>query len=124
MNITRMYTGDDSQTHFEELDVPLREGPYGSISKLVPLKGVAFRTTPLGLSMDFHNAPARQFVITLVGRVEIEVGSGEKREFGAGDILLADDVTGQGHITRELEGPRRSLFLPLPDDFDISVWRA
>ncbi len=124
MHVTRIYTGPDNESHFEDLDVPLREGPYGSISKLVPLKGVAFRETPLGAALDFHNAPARQFVITLTGRVEIECGSGEKRQLGAGEILLADDTTGRGHITREIEGPRRSLFLPLAEEVDVSAWRV
>ncbi len=124
MNITRIYTGDDYESHFEDLDIPLREGQYGSISRFVPVTGVAFRETPLGASLDFHNAPQRQFVITLTGSVEIEVFGGEKRTIAAGEILLADDVRGRGHITRELSGPRRSIFLPIPEEFDVSVWRA
>jgi len=55
---------------------------------------------------------------------EIEAGSGEKRRFGAGDIMLADDTTGQGHITRDLEGPRRSLFILVPADLDVSGWKV
>lgn len=124
MKVIRIYTGDDNESHFEDLDIPLREGPYGSISKLVPVKGVSFRETPLGASLDFHNAPQRQFVITLTGAAEIEIGDGSKRVLDAGDILLADDVTGHGHITREVRGPRRSIFLPIPDDYDASVWRV
>ena len=77
----------------------------------------------LGGEIDFHNAPQRQFVVNLSGRVEIEVGDGTKRQLGAGDILLADDTTGRGHITRDLEGPRHSLFLPLAEEADVSAWR-
>jgi hypothetical protein len=123
MKVTRIYTGDDEESHFEDLDIPLKEGIYGSISRFVPVKGVAFRETPLGAEMDFHNAPQRQFVITLVGIAEVECGDGTKRAFGPGDILLADDVTGHGHITRELEGPRKSIFLPLPEEFDVGAWK-
>jgi hypothetical protein len=123
MKVLRVYTGPDNESHFEELDVPLKEGRYGSLSELVPLKGVMFRETPVGGAIDFHNAPQRQFVVNLSGRVELEVGDGSKRQLGAGDILLADDTTGRGHITRDIEGPRYSLFLPLPEDFDISPWR-
>ncbi|MBI2767616.1 MAG: hypothetical protein HYX53_17095 [Chloroflexi bacterium] len=124
MKVTRIYTGDDNESHFEDLDVPLKEGVYGSISRFVPVKGVAFRETPLGAELDFHNAPQRQFVITLTGIAEVECGDGSKRRLGAGDILLADDVAGHGHITREIEGPRRSIFLPLPEEFDLAPWRA
>ena len=123
MKVTRIFTGPDNESHFEDLDVPLREGQYGSISRTVPVTGVAFRETPLGATMDCHNAPQRQFVITLAGSVEIECGDGAKRFMGPGDILLADDTTGHGHITREISGPRKSIFLPLPAEFDVAVWK-
>lgn len=123
MRVTRVYTGDDARSHLEALDVPLGPGRYGSLSENVPVTGLMFRETPAGAALDFHTAPQRQFVVTLSGAAEIECGDGSKKRFGAGDILLADDTTGQGHITREVEGPRRSLFIPLPADFDISPWR-
>ena len=124
MNVIRVYTGPDNESHFEDLDIPLEDGPYGALSGLVPVEGVVFRETPAGASLDFHNAPRRQFVLTLTGSVEIECGDGSKRRLGPGGILLADDTTGHGHITREIEGPRRSIFLPLADDFDVAQWRS
>ena len=124
MKVMRIYTGGDNQSHFEELDIPLTPTEYGSQSELVPAAGVIFRETPEGGSLDFHNAPRRQFVITLSGLGELECGDGSRRRFGAGDILLADDTTGQGHITREIKGPRRGIFIPLPQEFDISAWRV
>jgi hypothetical protein len=63
-------------------------------------------------------------VIHLAGRVEIECGDGTKRRFGVGDILLADDTTGQGHISREVEGPRTQVFIALDGAADIDRWRA
>jgi quercetin dioxygenase-like cupin family protein len=123
MRVLRIYTGDDNESHFEELEVPLHATRYGSLSDQVAVKGVMFRETPVGGSIDFHNAPQRQFVVNLSGRVEIETGDGTKRQLGAGDILLADDTTGHGHITRDIEGPRHSLFLPLAEDVDLSGWR-
>lgn len=123
MNMTRVYTGPDEQSHFEDLVVPLNPARYGSLSDLIPSTGVVFRETPVGGAVDFHVAPRRQFVVNLFGLVEIECGDGSVRRLGAGDILLADDTTGQGHVTRDLEGPRRSLFIPIPDDLDISSWQ-
>ena len=124
MQITRVYTGDDGESHFETISVGLSESRYGSLSALYDAEGVIFRETPVGGELDFHNAPRRQFVVTLSGLVEIEVGDGSKAQLRGGDILLADDVTGRGHITRDLEGPRRSLFIPLPDDFDVDSLRG
>jgi hypothetical protein len=124
MRAARIYTGADGRSHFEDLDIPLKPGKYGTLSDLVPAEGVIFRETPLGGALDFHVAPRRQFVITLAGLVEIECGDGTKRHFGPGDIMLADDTTGQGHMTREVQGPRRSLFIPLPESFDTRPWKV
>ncbi len=124
MQIMRVYTGDDGESHFETINVGLSESRYGSLSAMYDAEGVIFRETPVGGELDFHNAPRRQFVVTLSGLVEIEVGDGSKAQLRGGDILLADDVTGRGHITRDLEGPRRSLFIPLPDDFDVDSLRG
>lgn len=50
----------------------------------------------------------------LEGGLELEIGDGTRRSFGAGDILLAEDTTGQGHISRAVDGkPRRSLFITI-----------
>ena len=124
MQITRVYTGSDGQSHFETIEISLQASRYGSLSELFEAEGVIFRETPAGGELDFHNAPRRQFVVTLSGEVEIECGDGSKRRLGPGEILLADDTTGQGHITREIQAPRRSLFIPLPDDFDVRRLRA
>jgi hypothetical protein len=46
--------------------------------------------------------------------LEVEASDGEKRRFGPGTILLAEDVTGKGHTSRSLGGEERlSLFIPL-----------
>jgi hypothetical protein len=51
------------------------------------------------------------------GGVELETGGGEKRRLSAGDVLLAEDTTGRGHISRAIDDePRVSLFLPLDAD--------
>jgi hypothetical protein len=51
--------------------------------------------------------------VNLTGSVEIETGDGTKRVLGPGDILLAEDTTGRGHISRAVRGaPRTSRFIP------------
>mgnify|MGYP000305111065 CR=1 FL=1 len=35
MKITRVYTGDDNESHLEDLDIPLVPGRYGALSELV-----------------------------------------------------------------------------------------
>jgi hypothetical protein len=123
MRVVRIYTGDDSASHFEDLDIPLDPTRYGSLSSPVMAESVIFRETPAGGLIDFHPAPRSQFVVTLEGIVEVECGDGSKRRFGAGDIMLADDTSGPGHITREIKGPRRSIFITLPGGLDLEAWR-
>jgi hypothetical protein len=122
MRVTRIYTGDDGESHFQTLEAPMTERPYGFLTDWLPVTGMAYRRNHPGQDLDFHPAPRRQFVVNLFGAVELETGHGEVRRLGPGDILLADDTTGRGHISRDVEGPRRNLFLPLPDDYDLSAW--
>ncbi len=124
MIINRIYTGDDGQSHFEEIDVPLEDADWGQTSALIQTEGLRFRQTPSGGEMDFHNAPRRQFLVNLSGEAELEVGDGTTKRFGPGSILLADDTTGQGHITREVGGGRTGLVVPVPDDFEVDSLRG
>ena len=65
---------------------------------------------------DWHVAPRRQLVITLSGRGEIEVTGGKKISVGPGNIELAEDLTGKGHITRVVGNEDRvTIQLPLAD---------
>ena len=115
MDIVRVFTGPDGQSHFEDMAVDLDDaGTAGRISALWPGGGVQFREVAGDYHLDFHTAPRRQLVVNLTGSVEIEIGSGDTRRLGPGSILLAEDTTGQGHISRSVDGqPRTCLFVHL-----------
>jgi hypothetical protein len=115
MKITRIYTGEDNQSHFEDIDILLKDiGKGDFISELIKASGIFFRETDGSCDYDFHNAPWRQYVVILEGEVEIEIGDGTKRTLHSGDILLAEDTTGQGHKSGSVGGtPRKSLFITL-----------
>ena len=86
------------------------------MSQTVPVKSVQFRRTNKDYDLDWHQAPNRQYVVTLSGESEIELEGGRKLRLGPGHILLAEDTTGQGHISRAIgAGDRISLFIPLAD---------
>lgn len=116
MRITRLYTGDDGTSHFEDVDVDLDDhGELGRISGLWPGRGVIFREVDGDYDLDFHVAPRRQLVVNLTGSVEIDTGT-EARVFGPGSIMLAEDTEGKGHISRHVHAePRTCLFVPLDD---------
>ncbi len=115
MKITRIYAGEDGESHFEDVDIPLKDaGDIGRLSERVPVKSVIFRENDATYDYDWHHAPQRQYVVMLDGEIEIETGTGDKRTFRGGDIILAEDITGRGHRTRTTNNqPRRSLFITL-----------
>jgi hypothetical protein len=75
--------------------------------------GRRFRCFPADYSSDWHTAPRRQYIFILGGQMEIGIGDGSTRRFGPGDVVLADDLTGQGHTTRSVGLPRISATVPV-----------
>ena len=114
MKITRIYSGPDSESHFEDVDIPLKDGgKIGRLSEPTDATGIIFRETDGKYDYDWHNAPRRQYIIML-GPVEIEVSDGDKRVFDSGDIVLVEDTEGKGHKSRAVNGlPRKSVFVTL-----------
>ncbi len=117
----RIYTGADGRSHLEEIDPPFQpfvdtEGAHGEGTPLEAATGITMRRNPPGYFLDWHNAPRRQYTITISGEVEIGTGDGAVRRFGPGTVLLAEDLTGQGHTTRVVGNETRiSLVVPLAD---------
>jgi len=113
--ITRIYNDKKGESHFEDIEIQLEDGgEIGFMSGKIPVKEVVFRQVKPSYDYDFHNAPQRQYIILLDGKIEIETSLGVKRIFKGGDILLAEDTVGKGHKTRNLEfQERRSVFIIL-----------
>jgi hypothetical protein len=94
MKFYRLYSGDDEQSHFQELDSSRSSDFFNSTRSA---KGLLFRNDFASHILDWHRAPRRRWVITLSGTVDIGLGDGSFVTFGPGDVFLAEDVTGQGH---------------------------
>lgn len=116
MKIIRLYTGTDDCSHFEEIEVPFESrGDFGLFSLPEPAKAFFFRQIPPGWTYAWHNVVCREYVVILEGEAEIEAAGGEVRVFRKGDVLLAEDTTGQGHRTRVLGKKKwRQMFITLP----------
>jgi quercetin dioxygenase-like cupin family protein len=108
--ITRIYTGPDGQSRAEQIEMKVN----GGTSEMIKAAGVQFSSRPPAPASDWHVGPMRQYVITLSGRAELEVGDGKKVAVGPGQIDLIEDTTGKGHITRNLED-RIVVTIPLAD---------
>ena len=109
MKVTRIYTGTDGHSHFDEVDV--------EIGKLQAGDGILFRQEQPGHTQDWHPAPRRQWVVILRGKLEIGLGDGTFRRFGPGDARLVEDTTGPGHTTRVVgRGPCLAMYVPVGGD--------
>ncbi len=114
LKVTRLYSGPDGESHFEDIEIPLEDkGNFTFGSELMKATGIRFTVRNAITESEWHNVPHRQFVITFEGEMEIEVGDGTKRRFGSSDILLAEDTTGRGHISRGVNLPRRNIIVTL-----------
>jgi len=117
--IWRVYSGPDGQSRIAEVPLAMKpfkdtEGAHGEGTAMQDAAGIAFRVAPPGYVLDWHCAPRRQYSISLSGTAEIEVGDGTVARIGPGDIVLAEDLTGQGHITRVVgDQPRFYAIVPL-----------
>ena len=102
-----LFTGDDDQSHFSIGEIEWKETEA--------LNAISFEETAAGARLDWHNAPHRQYVITLSGRLEFESRSGAKQVVELGDILLAEDTSGGGHRWRLVDDqPWRRVYVALP----------
>jgi hypothetical protein len=112
---TRLFTGPDGQTHAEKVEIKLGgKDPLNEVSEMLKITGAEIHRNPPGFVNDWHTATRRQYVITLSGRGEIEIAGGIKIPLGPGDVLLAEDVTGKGHISRTIGNEDRvTIQLPL-----------
>jgi hypothetical protein len=101
IKVTRLYSGSDGKTKVEEFEIPLKPGkPNEELSDMVDVTGLQFRRAAPAFNDDWHTASRRQYVVNLAGQSEIEIDGGRKIHLGPGGILLAEDTTGKGHITR------------------------
>ncbi|MFQ1064144.1 cupin domain-containing protein [Bordetella trematum] len=114
----RLWTGADKESHFEDGWLDLPKGERGDVlSEVFKTASISFRETNAGGSYSWHEAPARQFVITLSGTLEFETRSGSTFILHPGDILLAEDTTGEGHRWRltDQQPWRRAYVILAPD---------
>ena len=102
IKITRLYTGSDGESHFEDIEISLKDQDgFFERSEFMKATGIYIGDLYSDKLNEWHNTPCRQYLITLEGEMEIGVGDGTKRLFKAGDILLAEDTTGRGHTRRK-----------------------
>ncbi len=103
---------DDQRIDFGLVDYAPPAPPI-SVSEMTEADGLVFLSSPAGWFGDWHPAPRRQLIFCLSGTLEVEVSDGEVRRFGPGAVILLEDTSGQGHITRVV-GEDRAYLVAVP----------
>jgi hypothetical protein len=96
MRITWLYSGDDGESHFADLDVPDGE----------VLEGHALGGDELGgprRDYDYHPAPRRQLVIAVTGLMEVVVSGGGVQA----EVYYRSHRTADGFIAIGCLNPRQ-----------------
>ncbi len=113
MKIIRIYTGNDQKSYFEDIELKFSGDQQILTADSRSATGAVFRSLAPGSVLERHTAPRRQFVVTLSGSWEIEASAGVVKIFRPGDVMLADDTTGEGHISRVV-GNEPHVFMTVP----------
>lgn len=104
----RIYADPDGCSHFEIKRIHLTSKDYAppapplNTSAAEPAEQSVFLELPVGWYGDWHPTPVRQWLILMTGECEFEAGDGERLIRRAGDVVLLDDTSGQGHQTQVL----------------------
>ncbi len=115
IRLIRLSTGADGQSRVETSGMDLDPlGPDQGTGWL-PAGPVRFQQSAPGSQLDWHDAPRRQYVLTLTGTLEFTTRDGETFRLGPGDVLLAEDTAGGGHRWRLLgDQPWTRVYVQLP----------
>lgn len=104
ITITCIKSDARGDSYFEDISMPLKSvqivanTPELFVSPPQAAQHL-FAINPSHWEGEMHVAPHRQYVIVLSGCLEVTTSKGGTRQFKAGNIVLAEDVTGKGHKT-------------------------
>ena len=115
MRVHNLYVDAQGETHFRDIEIEwAEEGPAGKLSKRLPATGIIFREVQPTYDLDWHPAPRRQYIINLDAGVQITASDGEARIIKAGEVILVEDTSGKGHLSKAVEGKiRNCIFVPV-----------
>ncbi len=105
MHYSILLEDENGVSYFEDrqAELPLRDfvppaAPL-RISDQLPASGFVFLTLPAGWKGIQHRSPHRQIAAILSGTFRVRAGTGETRDFRAGDLFWMEDTTGDGHVS-------------------------
>jgi quercetin dioxygenase-like cupin family protein len=115
IRIHNLYCDEAGESHWRDIQIDwAQEGPEGKTSQRLPATGIIFRQTQAEHDLPWHTAPRRQYIINLDAGVELTASDGESRVIGAGEVVLVEDTSGKGHLSKSVNNQmRHSIFVPI-----------
>jgi hypothetical protein len=115
MHVHNLYCDADGESHWRDVEIDwAEENDAGKLSARQPVHGIIFRQTQAEHDRPWHPAPRRQYIINLDAGVTLTASDGEARTIGRGEVILVEDVTGKGHLSKSVNNEmRHSIFVPL-----------
>ncbi|GLZ44726.1 hypothetical protein Acsp06_09110 [Actinomycetospora sp. NBRC 106375] len=102
--LVRLWT-EDGQSRFREED---------GLPPAADARRVHAEESPAGSTLDWHDAPCRQYVVTLTGTLRFTTRDGSSFVLRPGDVLLAEDTAGGGHRWELIDDqPWRRVYVEL-----------
>jgi hypothetical protein len=102
----RLFADSEGESHFADLESGLSSVIFAPatpplfVSSPLDATHVSFFGAPAGWRSDWHPSSGRNLFCVISGEWEIGASDGEMRRFSQGDVLLVEDVTGKGHVSR------------------------
>ena len=115
IHIHNLYCDPAGESHWRDLEVEwAEENEAGKLSTRQFANGIIFRQTQAEHDRPWHPAPRRQYNINRDAGVELTASDGESRKIGRGEIILVEDTTGKGHLSKSINNEmRHSIFIPI-----------
>lgn len=110
LTYVRIFVDADGISHFEDCELPLETRDFAppttplEASALMPAEGFAVVRFAPDWSGPWHPSPYRQWFFMMSGSLAVTVSDGTERTFGAGDMVLLEDMGTTGHLTRTIGG--------------------
>ena len=115
MEIIRLFTDSEGLTALETIKLPMTpEDELGHLTATFPAIEAVICETEKHFKQDWHSAPRRLLVTVLAGIMEIKLRNGTTCDIKPGQVLLTEDMGGDGHQTRAKgDACLRTIIIPL-----------
>lgn len=122
VSVIRIWADEEGESHLEDVDLEFTEqdfvppAPPVLITSPEAASGYVLARVAPGWHGDWHTTPIRELNVYVSGEGVIQASDGESRTLGPGTILLAEDTTGRGHVSK-VTGPNEVfvVVVTLPD---------